>query len=296
MVAEREIDIGLLTARAFPELQSDYLPLVRELQARGYKVNPLVWQENRSEALRGFKNLIFCSVWDYQEDYQSFRQWLQEAESASNLINSARIIEWNIDKTYLKTLEKAEIPTIPTVWLDKGSPASLPEHCLDSKIVVIKPSIGAGSQGMKRFNLENETEKSEAIEHINALAQKTGVMIQPYLTSADETGEHALLYFGGRFSHAIHRPLAGHHAEPDEEVARVTAMEPSQEALAIGDKILATLPFQPAYMRVDLLLNEAGSYQLLELEMVEPSLFLAASPGSEKLYVDALEKGGYLAG
>ena len=296
MAVQREIDIGLLTARAFPQLQSDYLPLVRELKARGYRVEPVVWQEHDGEALHSFKNLIFCSVWDYQEDYACFRRWLQEAMTRSNLVNSARIIEWNIDKTYMKTLKSAGIPTIPTAWLDKGSPASLPELHFDSKNVVIKPSIGAGSQGMKRFNLESDAEKTGATEHIGSLAQKSGVMIQPYLPSADKVGEHALLYFGGRFSHAIHRPLAGHHAEPDEEVARVTAIEPSEEAIFIGDKIMEALPFRPAYMRVDLLQAEHGSYQLLELEMVEPSLFLAASPGSERCYVDALEKGGYLAG
>lgn len=279
------IDIGLITCSAYPDLQKDYLLLQTELSNRGHVVKSIIWNDNTVD-FSNITNLIFCSVWDYHSHYDSFNNWLDQTEKLSNIINKPEIVRWNIDKYYLKHFEQNDIPVIPTLWLD----TSTDHYCLDKlnwRDVVIKPAIGAGSSGMKRFNLD--TEKEGALNHIESLSLKSKVMVQPYLKSADIRGETALIYFNGNFSHCVSRPMAGHQAAPDREVEEASYVEPTKKQLNIGEAVINSLPFTPAYIRVDLLEDERQEDLVLEVEMVEPTLFLCKAPQSAILYANALE-------
>lgn len=282
------IDIGLLTCGEFPETQSDYWPLRNELTNRGYRVEAIVWNDEEAKTKKA-DNLLFCSVWDYHQNYAFFRDWLDKTETTTNIINPPRVIRWNIDKSYLKHFQNNGIPVIETIWVDKdANPGAIKEMEIPWSDLIIKPSVGAGSLGMKRFDITKNRE--EALHHAENLTRNSSVMLQPYLESADLEGETALIYFGGNFSHAIHRPLAGHHAEPDEEVAEASPAKPEPDHLRIGEEVLKCMPFTPVYMRLDLLRGKENQALVLEVEMVEPSLFLGCNPGSEVSYADALEE------
>jgi glutathione synthase/RimK-type ligase-like ATP-grasp enzyme len=282
----RPLDIGLLTSASFPDLQQDYWLLRDELARRGYSVEAVIW-DKANVCWEQISNVIICSVWDYHENYSRFYKWLTEREKQCNIINSPEIVRWNIDKSYLKHFEAAMIPVIPTVWLEHQS--SLAEnHHFQWQDVVVKPSVGASSSGMRRF--DSELQGAALRDHIELLTNTSGVMIQPYLSSADKKGETALIYFNGRFSHAITRPLAGHQASPDVEVSEASYLEPGQEQLDIGAKVLACLPFSPAYIRVDLLTDNEENHVVLEVEMIEPSLFMRTHVRSAQSYSDALEE------
>lgn len=276
-------DIGLLTCSKFPELQSDFHFLKTELEAQGLKVRPVVWNQIEVD-WSNFKNLLFCSVWDYCNNYSLFHKWLDAREAQCNLINSSNIIRWNLNKSYLQHFEKNSIPVIPTKWIYEQNQITYLN--LDWQDVIVKPAVGAGSSGMKKFESLRQTDKMKS--HINFLLEDSIVMIQPYLESADKLGETALVYFDGELSHAVHRPLGGHKGTPDEEVSTATHVEPTEDQLEIGRKILQCLPFKPTYIRVDLLKDENNKDVLLEVEMIEPNLFLKSQKTAAN-YANALK-------
>lgn len=277
-------DIALLTCNQFPNLQKDYQPLLARLKEFGLTAEAMVWNDDRIN-WQNVKNILFCSVWDYHQNYQNFFQWLKTVSECSNLINSAEIIHWNIDKTYLKHFDSHGIPTIPTIWIEKENELEQITNFQSTEIIV-KPSIAAGSTGMKKFNAN--TDMDAIMVHCKSLLNKSRVMVQPYLPSADQEGETALIYFGGDFCHAIKRPLAGHHAIPDEEVRAASYIEPTRVQSEIGTRILNCLPFKPDYLRVDLLKNPGKEDLVLEVEMIEPSLFFEKYPDSVEIFARSL--------
>lgn len=276
-------DIGLLTCEKFPDLQSDFHFLKNELEAQGLKVRPVVWNQMEVD-WSNFKNLLFCSVWDYCNNYSLFHKWLTAREAQCNLINSSNIIRWNLNKSYMQHFEKNSIPVIPTKWIYEQNQITYLN--LDWQDVIVKPAVGAGSSGMKKFESLRQTDKMKS--HINFLLEDSIVMIQPYLESADKLGETALVYFDGELSHTVHRPLGGHKGTPDEEVSTATHVEATEDQLEIGRKILQCLPFKPTYIRVDLLKDQNNKDVLLEVEMIEPNLFLKSEKTAAN-YANALK-------
>lgn len=223
--------------------------------------------------------VILRSTWNYHDHLDAFLQWAKRVSAVTALHNPLEIIEWNTDKRYLDDLAGRGFPVVPTTFIEPG--ARVPDDAvagLDDHIVV-KPSVGAGSNGAKLFN----GEAASALAHVEALhaAGKT-TMIQPYLAQIDEVGETALIYVGGKFSHAARKAAilsrdmsweTGIYADE-----KVTGTEPSAAERALGDAIVASLP-PLAYTRVDLLPSDDGPV-VLELELTEPSLFLAVSDGA----------------
>lgn len=231
-----------------------------------------------------FKNLVFCSVWDYTKNYNLFHKWLSAREKQCNLINSAEIIRWNLNKSYLHHFEKQNIPVIPTVWIYEEN--QLTYLNFEWSDVIVKPSVGAGSSGMKKFESLRQIDKVKS--HIQFLLEDCNVMVQPYLESADSYGETAMVYFDGKLSHTVKRPLGGHKGTADERVATATHIEPTEAQLEIGKKVIQCLPFKPTYIRIDLLKDNNDKDVVLEVEMIEPSLFLKTSEAAAN-YANALK-------
>ncbi|MBZ0187664.1 MAG: hypothetical protein K8F91_15565, partial [Candidatus Obscuribacterales bacterium] len=232
-------DFCFLTSSAYPRLQSDYHPILRELQARGYSTEVEIWNDQKVD-WSAMGNLVIGSIWDYHQQYDQFKKWLFEAKKTCNIINSPELIDWNLKKTYLKALENEGVPVIPTLWL---GPQSLSDCPWSS--VVIKPSLGAGSYGMKKFDLD--LQKAEALTHIESLKERAPIMVQPKLESVSSEGEFVMVYFDGVFSHAASRPLGGHEASVDHEIECSTHRKPSKTQLNIGEKVIANLPSKPCY-------------------------------------------------
>ena len=282
-----KLDVALLTCSRFPKLQKDYWPLLDELSSV-YKleVKPVVWNDDDVD-WKTIKNIVICSTWDYCESLGDFTEFLNRTAEYSNIINSPSIIHWNIDKSYLNAFKNAEIPVIDTLWLDEDADFDEIEKFLGRRIV-IKPAVGAGSSGMKGFILESKDNLSEAKEYARLLSKNVTAMVQPYLKSADSHGECALVLFGGKLSHAAHRPVAGHQGTPDQEVETASYVEASENQKEIASKVATCLPSTPAYLRVDFLKDDEGGDVVLEAEMIEPTLFLEVFPQSIKTYAQIL--------
>jgi hypothetical protein len=223
--------------------------------------------------------VVLRSTWDYTRRRPEFLDWLTRVPRAAN---DAAVVAWNSDKVYLRDLAAAGVPIVPTSFARPGEAVDLP----DAPEFVIKPSVGAGSRGVGRFAADQH---AQALGHAAALqAAGRTVLVQPYLGRVDTAGETALVYVDGRFSHAIRKGpmLPGavtHDVEGDELYVQehITARTPQPAELQVGAAVLGAVRdlfgSDQLYARVDLLPSDAGPV-VVELELVEPSLFLGYGP------------------
>jgi hypothetical protein len=287
--------VALVTARAARGLDEDMPPLTAALAAAGAGSQIVDWDDPNVDWAR-FDLVVPRSAWDYAERLPEFLAWAERVARVTTLLNPLPVVHWNTDKHYLGELARAGAPVVPTRYVEPGGDAGC---TLDELLaadacreLVVKPAVGAGSRDARRHA---RADRAEILAHIAPLlASGRSVMLQPYLESVDTAGETALMYIDGRFSHAIRKgallPAAGAPSTaglfaPEEIVART----PGADELAAAGSILGATPFERlAYARVDLLRDPQGVPRLLELELTEPSLFLAHAPGSAGRFAAAL--------
>ena len=284
----RTARIGLATAAEFPDLDEDGPALMRALADDGLKGEPAVWSDPRVD-WSGYDLVVVRSTWDYHLRRDEFVAWAHRVAGTTRLANPADVLAWNTDKTYLHTLQDAGLPVVPTQWLVPGDNLTVPTE----GEYVVKPAVSAGSNDTNRYVAGDHDEL--AVAHVTSLlADGRTVMVQPYLAQVDTYGETALLYFDGRFSHAIRKgPLLTPAMGAVDGAYRpetITVREPSATEHAAAEQVLDALAeISPArrddlvYARVDLVPGPDGAPVLLELELAEPSMFLIhdGSTGTE---------------
>ena len=265
--------VALATAAAFAEGDEDDRLLLAPLAARGIEAVPAVW-DDPSHDWAAFDLVVLRSTWDYPPRRDAFLAW---ARSVPRLVNPAAVVAWNSDKRYLDDLAAAGVPVVPTLFTVPGEDPRLP----DAAQLVVKPAISAGSQDTIRHH-----DRAAASAHARQLlAAGRVVMAQPYVPSVDHDGEIALVHLGGAFSHSVRkgpilqapsRVFAEGLFAPEDISPR--AATPTERAVA--EQALATVPGGPLlYGRVDLVEGSDGPL-VLELELVEPSLFLGRAEGA----------------
>jgi glutathione synthase/RimK-type ligase-like ATP-grasp enzyme len=285
--------IALVTAEAARDLDEDLPPLESALRNAGADVTIAEW--DRPYDWSRFDIALLRSTWDYPQRLAEFFDWAAQVSTKTKLLNPLSVVKWSSDKHYLRDLANKEVPTVLTKFIEPGENAEwriaelLGEPDVDE--FVVKPAIGAGSRDAQRFGPE---EKEDAAQHAERmLSEKRSVLLQPYLSRVDEYGETALIYFEGKFSHAIRKgPLLKRKEGPTQELfARetITPRVPDAAELRVGARAMQAMPFEtPLYARVDLIRDEKGEPVVLELEMVEPSLFFPFAGGSAERFAGAV--------
>jgi hypothetical protein len=224
--------------------------------------------------LSGFDLILPLLAWGYQRDTVRWFRALDLWEAGGlPFANPITLLRWNTDKDYLFDLEAAGLSTVPTV----ESHALCAEDLDDARTkfgtddLVIKPSISAGAD--RTFYLA----RGDAIPF--AVLEKE-MLIQPLMPSILTEGEYSLFLFDGIFSHAIlKRPASGDFRVQEQFGGGEIPIEPPRAALAFAHETLTMLPAIPLYARVDILRDGEGAFRLMELEVIEPSLFLGHAPG-----------------
>jgi len=297
--------LALATCAELPELDQDDQLLRTALETRGVATAAVVWDDPTVD-WSAYPNVLIRSTWDYTDRAQQFADWTRRVEHSSALLNPAEVVAWNIDKTYLRDLEQRGLPIVPTIWLD-------PERNMDARAIhtrfpafgdfVIKPTVSAGSRDTGRYEAGDTPSRMLAITHAkNLLGVGRHVMLQRYLRQVDTVGETALIYVDGQFSHAVRKSalLAGPYRREETQGVlyrqeQMAPRDPSEAERALADRVMATVPeVFPAldrpllYARIDLIPDDEGKPVILEVELIEPSLFLEHAPGSADRVADAV--------
>ncbi|MET7295302.1 hypothetical protein ABZS79_24720 [Streptomyces griseoloalbus] len=281
--------IALVTCRPGPEVSEDRdLPgLVRALEEAGAKASAEVWDDGDVD-WGAFDLAVIRSTWDYSWRSAEFTAWAERCGTATRLANPADVVRWNTDKSYLGELAGAGVPVVDTRYLAPGDALDLP----DGHEYVVKPTSGAGARFAARYTPE---EHDTAVRHLRRMHDEGfTAMVQPYVRSIDTVGERALQFFGGSLLHASRKGavLAPGTPYDQRKVAHpgLTAWTPTPAELDVAERALAAVPGAPEllYARVDLVDGEDGRPRVMELELVEPNLFLWLHPGSVPRVVDVV--------
>ncbi|MFG2196001.1 RimK family alpha-L-glutamate ligase [Streptomyces sp. NPDC048639] len=261
--------------------------LVRALREAGAEVSALPWDAPGTE-WGAFDLVLIRSTWDYTWRAEEFMAWVERCGKATRLANPADVVRWNTDKHYLGELAAAGVPVVPTRYLAPGASAGLP----DDHEYVLKPVCGAGARRAARYA---PAERETALRHLARLHEDgLTAMVQPYMASIDVSGERALQFFGGRFLHASRKGAVLEPGTPyDAEKVPHPGLEtwqPTPAELGVAERALAAVPDPSAllYARVDLVTGDDGEPHVMELELVEPNLFLDLHPASVPVVVDAV--------
>lgn len=242
------------------------------LRAAGVDVSVVDW-DDPSIDWATFDRVLPRSTWDYPERIDEFLTWVDHVASVTELRNPPALMRWSMDKRYLLDLERVGVPITPTVVVEVGDMPSFPDGPF-----VVKPAIGAGSRDAASYQA-HETEL--AAEHITRLhARGAAMLVQPLLESVAQHGEWPLIFFNGEFSHSASKrvSLAGATAVGGIYAPETNAPHTaSPEQIAVGAATIAEATARfgvPLYGRIDVVRDDSGGYCVLEVELVEPSLFL----------------------
>lgn len=257
------------TGAGFAATDADLPLLTAAADRAGLTSEVVVWDDPAVE-WDAYDLVVVRSCWDYVPRREEFLAW---AETVPRLANSAAVLRWNTDKTYLRELEAAAVAIVPTAWsIDRV------EDLPPAREWVVKPTISAGSADTARW-----AEPERALEHGRSLlAAGRPTMTQPYVDAVDSEGETGILLFGGRFSHASRKgALLTTGDDPrglPELKEDIRAREPSAEQVAFAERAVAVateiLDTDLLYARVDVVTDADGTLRLMELELTEPSFFL----------------------
>ena len=260
--------VALATCRELPEPDHDEAGLLAALRALGVDAATLPWDDPAADP-SGFDLCVVRSTWNYIHALPEFLAWLRRTAALVRLANPAELMAWNCDKAYLLELALKGVPIIPTRPFQRGSWPSL--DGVPWEDLVVKPRVGASSYGARRFP---PGRRQDAEAYLRETCPSRDMLVQPYVRSVDGHGERALVWVDGELTHCVRREprLAGGGPEVSE------ALEPDACEREFAHRVLAPLRRGLLYARVDVARADDGALMLMELELVEPSLFLRRCP------------------
>jgi glutathione synthase/RimK-type ligase-like ATP-grasp enzyme len=281
--------VALVTNAAHPTLSADDQLLRDALAARGFLPVAARW-DDAAEEWSAYDAVVIRSCWDYHHRAAEFGAWLVALErQRARVFNPLLTLRWNTRKTYLRDLAARGVPVVPTVWVARGDEVTLAGVLRQSQWddAVVKPTVSASAFETWR----TRRAAAERDEHRFAqLARERDLMIQPYMPTIEGEGELSLIYLGGRFSHAVRkRPRPGDFRVQHEFGGTSEPMNPDADLVAQGARIVAAAPTPCLYARVDGCVAD-GQLTLMELELIEPSLFFGQDAGAADRFVEALRE------
>ena len=262
--------------------------LIPYFNGRGWSVETISWH-NQLESWDRFDYVIVRSTWDYQQHPKAFMACLEQIDaSGTTLLNPLPLMQWNLEKHYLKDLQRNGVPIVTTLWGSTFDNSVIDEAFshFNCNTVVIKPTLSANADDTFKLSVADWHNQRQAL--CDTFNQRD-FMVQPFLTSVVEEGEYSLFYFGGKYSHAIKKvPQKGDFRVQEEHGGSLHPVNVDKEQLNIAQKALSAMPYEALYARVDLI-RQNDSWAIMELELIEPSLYFNLDAQSPKRFVEALE-------
>ncbi len=279
--------IALATCTKLPTLNEDDLLLVPPLQELGVTAVPAVW-DSPEVCWEEFQGVVVRSCWDYHHRLEEFLAWVARLGGAGIPVwNPPAVLRWNSHKGYLRDLAARGVPIWRARWLGRGEPVDLALLLEDAgwRDAVVKPAVSASASGTWRTSTEAATEDQA---RLGELLRAGDVMVQPFVSEVRDNGEWSILFLGGQLSHAVlKRPTEGDYRVQWEFGGSAVTMAAPPTLVADAEAVMAAVPGDPVYARVDGVERD-GRLVLMELELIEPHLFLGWDAGAAARLATAL--------
>ena len=234
--------------------------------------------------------VYICTPWDYPQDPALFIEVLEAIDASSaHLINPLSLARWTLTKTYLRDLDERGGAVVPSVWCDAFDADEMPGwfDALGSDRIIVKPVIGTNSQ--HSFLLGRPVTPNQQRELAETF-ERRAFFVQPFLANVQGEGEYSLFYFNGEYSHAILKvPRRGDYRSQEEHGSEIRSVSASGRLRDAAQRILALVEPQPVYVRIDLVRDDADVFRLMELELIEPSLYLRTDAGAAGRFAQAFD-------
>jgi glutathione synthase/RimK-type ligase-like ATP-grasp enzyme len=273
------------TCESIPNLTEDDQVLIAPLAKRGIEARAAVWSD-RSVSWSAADAVVIRSCWDYHLRLEEFLRWIASLEQAGVRVwNPPAMLRGNADKIYLRELERKGVPIVPTLWPEAGFQLGQELRERGWKKAVVKPRVSATAY---RTALATVEEANGAQALVDDLLHGPGVMVQEFLEEVSKHGEWSLIFFAGQFSHAVIKtPKAGDfRVQHDFGGGEKIASAPDSVVQA-ASRVIAALEGTPLYARVDGV-ESGGQFLLMELELIEPALFLRLAEGAAERFAAAI--------
>ncbi|MCI4333053.1 MAG: hypothetical protein L3K01_04935 [Thermoplasmata archaeon] len=278
-------EIALASFRNPQGVPAEDRVLAEALRRLGRVVAHPVWDDPAVNWGR-FGVVVVRSTWDYHRKRPAFLRWIRGVARLTQLQNPPDVLRWNTDKRYLRELERAGVPVVPSVWGRPGRPPNLARTMEERgwNIVVVKPAVSAAGDRTFRVG-RSQVERGQ--RRLDAICATGTAIVQPYYSSVDGTGERSLIYLGGRFSHSVRRnPLFPREGRrPPERLASTT-----RPMRTVAASALQACPGELLYARVDLVSDDDRRWRVLEVELTEPSLFFVPYPAAADRMASGIDR------
>jgi hypothetical protein len=261
---------------------------ITHLHNAGWTVEMVSWRKNYNWSQ--FDVVVIRTTWDYQNDPDTFLSVLESIDSSgTRLENSLELVQWNMQKTYLRDIASKGTCIAPTLWQEQGVDTKKVESFfdqLDSDEIIIKPIIGASAGHAFRLHQSQSNAKIPVLEKI---FERRAYMVQPFMPNIIKEGEFSLIYFEGVLSHTILKtPKMNDFRVQEEHGGDIRPATAEPELLHSSQHVIDSLSQIPLYARADFVRTEQNTFALMELELIEPSLYFRMDVDSPMRFAHAL--------
>ena len=279
---ERAAEVALVTCADERYQEPEVHVAADALRAAGVSTDVVSWDEDRDWG--AYELVVVRTPWDYFDRVTQFLDWAARVERETSLVNPADVLRWNSHKGYLAEFTAKSVPTVPT-RLVPGPSTDVADQIREVpwEEIVVKPAVDGGARHAWR-GLRDDPSLSRVAER---LTEHGDVVVQPFVPAIVD-GERSLVFLGGRFSHAVRKvPKAGDYRSQRHLGGREVDHEPDSAELQVALAAMAAAPGRLTYARVDLV-DWEGAPVLIELEVIEPDLFLRDVPERVDRFVEVV--------
>jgi glutathione synthase/RimK-type ligase-like ATP-grasp enzyme len=279
---ERAAEVALVTCADERYQEPEVHVAADALRAAGVSTDVVSWDEDRDWG--AYELVVVRTPWDYFDRVTQFLDWAARVERETSLVNPADVLRWNSHKGYLAEFTAKSVPTVPT-RLVPGPSTDVADQIREVpwEEIVVKPAVDGGARHAWR-GLRDDPSLSRVAER---LTEHGDVVVQPFVPAIVD-GERSLVFLGGRFSHAVRKvPKAGDYRSQRHLGGHEVDHEPNSAELQVALAAMAAAPGRLTYARVDLV-DWEGAPVLIELEVIEPDLFLRDVPERVDRFVEVV--------
>jgi hypothetical protein len=268
---------------------TDYDVSIDAMATLGWQAETVPWRDSSID-WNAYDAVYICTPWDYPQHADEFMRVMETIErSSAVLINDLSLVKWSLSKTYLRDLEEKGAAIVPSIWRDDIDGAEISQWfaTFGDDTLVIKPDVGGNATDT--FVLHNPV-PGDLVDLLARTFQQRPFLVQPFIDNIRTEGEHSLFFFGGEYSHTIQKtPKPGDFRVQEEHGAEIRSVTPVQDLIETAQRVLALVEPQPVYVRADFVRDNADNYLLMELEMIEPSLYLRTDSGAAARFAAAID-------